>query len=57
MTQSLDNDRSSQHPTVIEHPEQLRQEETGREDPAEVNQVGKPPSKEDRSSRKGENAA
>lgn len=34
----------SKHPTVTEHPEQRRQEETGREDPAETNEIGRPPS-------------
>jgi hypothetical protein len=32
------------HPTVTEHPEQRRQEETGREDASEPGEVGRPPS-------------
>jgi hypothetical protein len=44
MSQSQEKDRSSQHPTVREHPEQRRQEETGREDPEEASEVGHPPS-------------
>ena len=44
-----EKDRSSQHPTVREHPEQRRQQETGREDPVEVSEVGGPPSETGRS--------
>ena len=36
--------QSHQHPTVTEHPEQKRQEETGREGPADAANVGRPPS-------------
>ncbi len=32
------------HPTVTEHPEQRRQQETGREDASETGEVGRPPS-------------
>jgi hypothetical protein len=49
-------DEGSSHPTVREHPEQRRQEETGHEDASEVNEVGQPTSKEP-SPRKAENAA
>lgn len=38
------NERRGEHPVVREHPEQQRQEETGREDPTEANEVGRPPS-------------
>jgi hypothetical protein len=38
------------HPTVTEHPEQRRQEETGREDASEAGEVGRPPSSSDKSS-------
>lgn len=31
-----------QYPTVSEHPEQRHQEETGREDPTEVSEIGQP---------------
>jgi hypothetical protein len=34
--------RTEQHPTVTEHPEQRRQERTGREDPEEVSEEGRP---------------
>lgn len=44
MNQPQDRDRSSQQPTVREHPEQRRQEETGREDPTEAGEIGRPPS-------------
>lgn len=42
MSQSQQSIRSDQHPTVTEHPEQRRQEKTGREDPEEVSEVGRP---------------
>jgi hypothetical protein len=32
------------HPTVTEHPEQRRQEETGQEDASSAGEVGRPPS-------------
>lgn len=32
------------HPTVTEHPEQRRQEETGQEDASDATEVGRPPS-------------
>jgi hypothetical protein len=41
MNQSQEPSRSEQHPTVTEHPEQRRQEKTGREDPEEVSEVGR----------------
>jgi hypothetical protein len=46
------------HPTVTEHPEQRRQEETGREDASEPGEVGRPPSSsESRRPTKKEDAA
>jgi hypothetical protein len=42
MSQQPESSRSEQHPTVTEHPEQRRQENTGREDPEEVSEVGRP---------------
>lgn len=42
MSQRQEPIRSDQHPTVTEHPEQRRQEKTGREDPEEVSEVGRP---------------
>ncbi|MGC2638263.1 MAG: hypothetical protein WA294_13860 [Acidobacteriaceae bacterium] len=58
MRQSQEPLRSEQHPTVTEHPEQRRQEKTGREDPTEVRDVGRPSSSdtEPEKTRKG-NAA
>jgi hypothetical protein len=35
---------SQKHPTVTEHPEQRRQEETGHEDASDPGEVGRPPS-------------
>ncbi len=35
------------HPTVTEHPEQRRQEETGHEDANDPGEVGRPPSSSD----------
>lgn len=35
MSQSPERDRDQEHPTIREHPEQRRQEESGREDPTE----------------------
>lgn len=32
------------HPAVTEHPEQRRQEQTGREDASDASEVGRPPS-------------
>ncbi len=43
-------------PTVSEHPEQRRQEETGHEDASDPGEVGQPPSKS-QSPKKSENAA
>ncbi|HEY6448709.1 MAG TPA: hypothetical protein VIY53_19800 [Acidobacteriaceae bacterium] len=58
MSQSQDPIRSEQHPTVTEHPEQLRQEKTGREDPAEVRDVGRPSSSDTKPEKtRKENAA
>lgn len=42
MSEPRDQDRASNHPTVREHPEQGRQEETGREDASEASEVGRP---------------
>lgn len=62
MTQPRDQ-QSQHHPTVTEHPEQRRQEETGHEDASEAEEVGRPPSgtkdpKKDRKDRnKSEHAA
>lgn len=39
-------EESSGRPIVREHPEQRRQEETGREDASEVNDTGRPPSED-----------
>lgn len=36
-------DEQKQHPTVTEHPEQRRQEETGQEDASDATEVGRPP--------------
>jgi hypothetical protein len=33
-----------EHPSVTEHPEQRRQEETGQEDASDTGEVGRPPS-------------
>jgi hypothetical protein len=44
------------HPTVSEHPEQRRQEETGHEDASDPSEVGHPPSKNP-IPKKSENAA
>ncbi|MFP5230211.1 MAG: hypothetical protein ACLGXA_21555 [Acidobacteriota bacterium] len=49
-----------QHPSVTEHPEQRRQEETGHEDASDPGEVGRPPSSvsdADRNPRKSEPAA
>ncbi|HEY1808950.1 MAG TPA: hypothetical protein VGG42_10330 [Acidobacteriaceae bacterium] len=35
---------NQEHPTVTEHPEQRRQEETGQEDASDATEVGRPPS-------------
>ena len=49
------------HPSVSEHPEQRRQEETGHEDASDPSEVGRPPSqsapKELKDSKKSEHAA
>jgi hypothetical protein len=46
------------HPTVTEHPEQRRQEETGHEDASDPREVGRPPSSnESRGSAKEDDAA
>lgn len=44
MNQSPEGERDRQRPTVREHPEQRRQEESGREDPVEPDEVGRPSS-------------
>lgn len=49
-------EESSSHPTVREHPEQRRQEETGHEDASEVGDVGRAPS-EERPTKRSEHAA
>jgi hypothetical protein len=36
---------AQKHPSVTEHPEQRRQEETGHEDASDPAEVGRPPSK------------
>jgi hypothetical protein len=38
------NPEHEKHPTVTEHPEQRRQEETGQEDASDATEVGHPPS-------------
>jgi hypothetical protein len=43
MSQSADQ-KSQSHPTVSEHPEQRRQEETGHEDASDPSEVGRPSS-------------
>lgn len=50
---------NAKHPVVTEHPEQRRQEETGREDPTETGEVGRPPSEPSKNSaaKKDERAA
>lgn len=47
MSQGQDQrqDQQKQHPSVSEHPEQRRQEETGQEDASNAGEVGQPPSK------------
>ena len=46
------------HPTVSDHPEQQRQEETGHEDASDPSEVGRPPaSSESRPSTKEKDAA
>lgn len=45
------NDPPRQHPMVREHPEQRRQEETGREDADEPGEVGRPPSEQPQTNR------
>jgi hypothetical protein len=54
MTQKQDEQK--QHPTVREHPEQRRQEETGQEDASEAIEVGRPPS-ETKDPKRSEHAA
>jgi hypothetical protein len=44
------------HPSVSEHPEQRRQEETGHEDASDPSEVGRAPS-ESKDSKKSEHAA
>jgi hypothetical protein len=44
------------HPSVSEHPEQRRQEETGHEDASAPSEVGRAPS-ESKDSKKSEHAA
>ena len=44
------------HPTVTEHPEQRRQEETGQEDASDASEVGRPPS-QTKDPKKSEHAA
>lgn len=44
---SQEQDQQEKHPTVTEHPEQKRQEETGQEDASEAGEVGRPASKSD----------
>lgn len=39
-----ENQSSQKHPSVSEHPEQRRQEETGHEDPSDPGEIGRPPS-------------
>lgn len=41
MSQNPDHEK---HPTVTDHPEQRRQEETGQEDASDATEVGRPPS-------------
>ncbi|HZZ38093.1 MAG TPA: hypothetical protein VFE06_03105 [Acidobacteriaceae bacterium] len=38
------NPEREKHPTVTDHPEQRRQEETGQEDASDATEVGRPPS-------------
>lgn len=51
----IERSESEKHPVVSEHPEQRRQEETGREDASEAGEVGRP--QVDRQPKKSENAA
>jgi len=44
MTDSQRNDEQKKHPSMSEHPEQRRQEETGQEDASDAGEVGQPPS-------------
>lgn len=46
MNQRQEWEQDNQHPSVSEHPEQRRQEETGREDPIDPSEIGRPPSQE-----------
>ncbi len=68
MTQSSDPKNSDpkdpapqnqQHPTVTEHPEQRRQEETGHEDASDPAEVGRPSGskKPDKATNNAEHAA
>lgn len=55
MTQSPD-EQEQKHPNVTEHPEQRRQEQTGKEDASDATEVGRAPSsREERN--KSEHAA
>lgn len=44
MSQSPERERDHGRPVIREHPEQRRQEESGREDPTEPEEVGNPSS-------------
>ena len=44
MTQGQQQSEPGKHPSISEHPEQRRQEETGHEDASEPSEVGRPPS-------------
>lgn len=61
MSENPTSAQHTQHPTVSEHPEQRRQEETGHEDAGDPGEVGRPPSKGQQSksqdSRKSNQAA
>lgn len=42
MNQPPERERDRDRPIIREHPEQRRQEESGREDPTEPSEIGRP---------------